>query len=60
MAYFCHSFASHTCCGLVHEAGLSGRGTEDFSKPLDLREMLMRKVTFLEPGKYHCVKPYRY
>ena len=41
-------------------AGLSGRGTEDFSKALDLREMLMRKVTFLEPGKYHSVKPYRY
>ena len=26
-------------------AGLSGRGTEDFSKALDLREMLMRRVT---------------
>ena len=26
-----------TCCGLVHEVGLSGRGTEDFGKPLDLQ-----------------------
>ena len=46
VGYFCHSFASHTCYGQVHEVGLSGRGIEDFGKPVDFRKMLMRKVIF--------------
>ena len=43
---------------VLAKLGGQDKETEDFSRPADLGEIFKGKVTFFQPGNYHCEKPY--